>query len=203
MLLSHAFGLFTHPDQEWKDIRKEHSMPTRLFVAYICILAAIGPLCAYIATTEFGWQAGSGGLIKLTSSSAAMLSGLTYLAMLLGVFVLGFIIDWMSRTYGAKPDEQAASGIALVAYSCTPLFLAGFAVLYPEPWINMVVFLAAAACSGFLLHKGLPIVLRIPEERAFLFEGAILTGALVYLVSTRVGTVIIWSMGVNPVFIDG
>lgn len=203
MLLSHAFGLFTHPEQEWKEIRREKVMPTRMYVAYVCILAAIGPLCAYFATTQIGWQAGNGGLIKLTSSSAMMLSLLTYAAMLIGVFILGYIIDWMSKTYGATPAEHAAKGIALVAYSCTPLFLAGFAVLYPEPWVNMVIFVAAAACSGYLLHKGLPIVMRIPEERAFLFEGAILTGALVYLVSTRVGTVIIWSLGVNPVFIDG
>lgn len=203
MLLSHAFGLIAHPDQEWKEIRKEHAMPTRLYVAYICILALIAPVCAYIATTQIGWQAGDGGLIKLTTSSAFMLSALTYAAMLVGVFVLGYVIDWMSRTYGAKPDEQAAKGIALVAYSCTPLFFAGVALLYPAPWLNMLVFLAAAAYSGYLLHNGLPIVMRIPEERAFLFEGAILTGALVYLVSTRVGTVIIWSLGVNPVFIDG
>jgi hypothetical protein len=203
MLLSHAFGIVAHPTREWQEIRKEHAMPTRLFVAYICLLAAIAPICAYISTTEVGWRVADGALIKLTSESALMLSGLTYLAMLVGVFVLGYIIDWMSKTYGAERDEFAANGIALMAYACTPLFLAGFAVLYPVPWVNMAVFVFAAACSGYLLHKGLPIVMRIPEERAFLFEGAILTGALVYLVSTRVGTVIIWSLGVGPVFVDG
>src|SRR5690554_345138 len=127
MLLSHAFGLFTHPDQEWVSIRKEHENPTRLYVAYIAILAAIAPVCAYISTAHFGWSVGSERLIKLTEISAVQLSVLTYVAMLVGVFALGYAINWMAKTYGAKEEHVPSNGIALAAYSCTPLFLAGFA----------------------------------------------------------------------------
>lgn len=203
MLLSHMFGLATHPTREWQEIKKEHSMPTRIFVAYTCILAAIGPLCAYYSTTVVGWTIGDGAVTKLTADSAFLLCGLTYLTMLLGVFFIGYMIDWMAQTYGAEHDEQAANGIALMAYACTPLFLGGFSLLYPVFWVNALVFVFAAACAGVLLHKGLPIVMRIPEDRAFFFEGAILAVALVYLVSTRVATVIIWSLGIGPEFIGG
>ena len=201
MLLSHAFGMFTHPDEEWVQIRREHASPTRLYVAYTTILAAISPICAYIATTQIGWQVGDGPLTKLTAESAVQLSLLTYGAMLFGVLGLGWMIDWMANTYGSEHDEYAANGIALAAYSCTPLFLAGFAVLYPVPWVNMLVFLGAAAYAGYLMYDGLPIVLRIDEDRALLFSGAILTVALVYLVTTRIGTVILWSLGFAPEFI--
>ena len=44
--------------------------------------------------------------------------------------------------------------------------------------------------AGYLMYDGLPIVLGIEKERAIPFSGAILTVALVYLVVTRVGTVI-------------
>jgi len=201
MLLNHAFGMFTHPDKEWLEIRKEHARPSRIYLAYISLLAAISPICAYIATTQIGWQVGDGQLIKLTQQSAVQLSLMTYLAMLVGVLGLGWTIDWMAKTYGAKHDDMAANGIALAAYSCTPLFLAGFAVLYPVPWVNMLVFLGAAAYSGYLLYDGLPIVMRIDKDRAVLYSGAILTVALVYLVSTRIGTVILWSLGVGPEFV--
>ncbi len=70
MLLSHAFGLFTHPDQEWASIKKEHEHPTRLYVTYVVILAAIAPICAYISTAHFGWSVGNERLIKLTEISA-------------------------------------------------------------------------------------------------------------------------------------
>ncbi len=203
MLLSHAFGMFTHPDKEWESIRKEHASPTKLYVAYIALLALISPVCAYISTTQFGWQVGDGQLTKLTAQSALQLNIITYAAMLVGVFGLGWAIDWMAKTYGAEHDDYAANGIALAAYSCTPLFFAGFALLYPEPIVNMLVFLFAAVYAGYLIYDGLPIVMRISKERAILFSGAILTAALVYLVATRVGTVVLWSIGFAPEFVAG
>jgi len=137
----------------------------------------------------------------LTPESALPLCILTYIAMLVGVFGLGWAVDWMSKTYGSGHDEYYAYGIALVAYSATPLFLAGFALLYPDPTFNMIVFVAAMAYAGYLMYDGLPIVLGIEKERAIPFSGAILTVALVYLVVTRVGTVIVWNLGFAPQFI--
>lgn len=203
MLLSHIPGMFTHPDTEWELIREEHSSPMKIYWTYISILAAIGPVCAFISTTQFGWRVGDGELTRLTVTSALQLNILTYIAIVVGVFGLGWMIDWMSRTYGSGHDHHAANGIALAAYSCTPLFLAGFASLYPVPWVNMLVYLAAAAYSGYLIYDGLPHVLKIEEDRAFFFCGAILSVALVYLVTTRVGTVIIWNMGFTPQFVYG
>lgn len=203
MLLNHAFGLFTHPDSEWAEIRKEHAPPRRLYVAYVLVLAAIAPICAYISTAHFGWTVGSDRLIKLTEISAFQMSLLTYLAMLVGVFALGYAINWMARTYGADEEPVPSNALALAAYSCTPLFLAGFALLYPVPWFNALVFLAAAGYGAWLMYEGLPIVMRIPKDQAVMYVGALLTVALVILVSTRVGSVILWNYGFGPVFIQG
>lgn len=200
MLLSHALGMFTHPDQEWETIRKEHTGPIKM-AAYVCLLALIAPVCAYYSTTQIGWQVGEGQLVFLSQSSAMALSALTYIAIVAGVYILGIMIDWMSRNYGSGHDEFAANGIALMAYSCTPLFLAGFAAIYPEPWVVVCAYLAAAGYAAYLMYDGLPHVLKIPEDQAFFFVGAILTVALVYLVSTLIGSVIIWSVGIGPEFV--
>jgi len=201
MLLSHAFGLFTKPGIEWAAIRKEHETPRRVYVAYVLILAAIAPICAYISTAHFGWTVGSERIVKLTEISALQLSVLTYLAMLVGVFALGYAVNWMARTYGAKEEHTPSNGIALAAYSCTPLFLAGFALLYPVPWFNAAVFLAAACYGAWLMYDGLPIVMGIEQDRAVFYGGALLTVSLVILVSTRVGSVIIWNFFAGPVFV--
>lgn len=204
MLLRHVFGLFTHPDSEWDEIRREHEKPARLYVAYVLLLAVIGPVCAYISTAHFGWTVSEGRpLIKLAPGSALQLTVLTYIALLVGVFALGYAVNWMARTYGAREEPDAANGIALAAYSCTPLFLAGFALLYPVPWFNALVFLAAAVYGAYLMYDGLPIVMNIPREQAIMYAGALLTVALVILVSTRVGSVILWSFGLGPVFVSG
>lgn len=200
MLLSHALGLFTHPDEEWESIRKEHTSPFKM-AFYICILAAIAPVCAYISTTQYGWQIGNGQLVFLSESSAIALSTLTYIAIVVGVYFIGIMIDWMSRNYGSGHDEYAANGIALTAYSCTPLFLVGLTALYPEPWVVVVSYLAAASYAAYLMYDGLPHVLKISEDQAFFFVGSILTVALIYLVSTLIGSVIIWSVGIGPEFV--
>lgn len=203
MLLNHAFGLFTHPESEWAAIRKEKAPPRRLYVAYVLVLAAIGPICAYISTSHFGWTVGNDRLIKFTEISAMQLSLLTYLAILAGVFALGFAINWMARTYGAHQEQVPSRGIALASYSCTPLFLAGFALLYPSPWFNVIIFMAAACYGGWLMFNGLPVVMGIPRDQALMYSGALLTVALVILVSTRVGSVILWNYGFGPVYQNG
>lgn len=200
MILSHITGMFTHPHQEWDSIQKEHTHPAKLSI-YICLLALIGPICAYISTTQYGWRVGDGQLVFLSQSSALVLSVLTYISMVVGVYVIGIMIDWMSKNYGSGHDELAANGIALMAYSCTPLFLVGLVSLYPSPWINVLAYLGAAGYAAYLMYDGLPRVLKIHEDQAFFFIGAIMTLALVYMVSTLIGTVIIWGIGFAPEFI--
>lgn len=202
MLLRHAFGMFTHPDSEWDSIRREHEKPISLYIGYVLTLAAIGPICGFISTAYFGWSIDGDRVIKLTEVSAAQLSILSYLAILAGVFALGWAIDWMATTYGARSEDDKSNGVALAAYAATPLFLSGFALLYPVPWFNALVMLAAAAYAGYLIYDGLPIVMGIPTDQAVFYAGAILTVALVILVSTRIGSVLLWNFGFQPVFID-
>jgi len=203
MLLSHAPGMFTRPAAEWNTIREEGASASQIYIAYACILALITPVCAFISTTMFGWEVTEGRVIKLSTSSSLQLNILTYGAMLFGIFVLGWMIDWMAKTYGGQQEKNITQGIALTAYACTPLFLAGFALLYPVPWVNMLVYLIAACYSGYLIYSGIPILMGIDKDRAVMFGGAILTVALVMLVSTRVGSVIIWSLGFGPEYISG
>ena len=53
------------------------------------------------------------------------------------------------------------------------------------------------------MYDGLPIVMGIPKDQAVMYAGALLTVALVILVSTRVGSVILWNYGLGPVFVEG
>lgn len=202
MLLTHAFGLFSKPAEEWASIRKEHETPRRLYVAYVVILGAIAPACAYISTAHFGWTIADGRLIKLTQTSAMQMSILAYLAILVGVFALGYGINWMAKTYGAKEEYVPSNGIALAAYSATPMFLVGFSLLYPSPLLNAMIFLAATCYSAWLIQRGIAIVLGIDGQQAIMYTVSILTVALVILVSTLAGTVIIWNMGLGPVFVS-
>jgi hypothetical protein len=65
-------------------------------------------------------------------------------------------------------------------------------------WLNAVVFAIASAYAVYLIYEGLPIVMNIPKERAFMYATSVITVALVLLVTLRVGTVIVWSAGFGP-----
>ncbi|MGB5604777.1 MAG: Yip1 family protein, partial [Gammaproteobacteria bacterium] len=101
-MLSHIFGLFINPRKEWQLIHDSACSVTKCYLSYVLILAAIPPISGYFGTTLFGWQFGARDPVKLTSESALTIAIAYYMVMLVGVFTIGAMIQWMGKTYGAE-----------------------------------------------------------------------------------------------------
>lgn len=200
MSLTHTLGLLTHPDQEWEAIRKDSESVGRLYMGHVLLLALIPAVAGFYGTTQVGWQVGDGQLIKLTTESALQLCALFYGAMLVGIYIIGRFIDFFAATYGVK-DAQG-KGVTLAAYTASPLFILGVIAVYPVLWVNMLVGLVAVAYAVYLLYEGLPILMKIPEDRGFMFASSVLTVGLVMLVGLLAISVVIWSVGIGPVYTD-
>jgi hypothetical protein len=198
MILKHVWGLFVNPKREWEAIRDDECTIGKCYAIHVLILAAIPAISGFIGTTQFGWQLGVGDPVKLTLESASLIAVLYYLAMLIGVYTIGWMIHWMSATYGAK--TMLSQCVVLAAYTATPLFLIGIMELYPILWLNMVLGIPALAYSVYLLYTGVPIMMGIPEERGFLFSSAVLAFGLVAFVALLAVTAILWGMGLEPQF---
>jgi hypothetical protein len=186
------------PSKEWTNISKQNQSISHIYLTFLVFFAAIPPASAFVGSTYVGWQVGSGETHTLTSESAMYLSIAAYIAILVAVFTLSTFVQWMAKTYGAKPS--LAECVNLTAYSFTPLFLAGFLGAFPILWLDMLVSLFAIAMSVNLLFKGVPQLMGINEEKAFLFSSSILTVAMVSLVGMLAITVIFWGSGLSPVF---
>ena len=197
MVLNHVWGLFTHPQQEWKNIREERCTIGKCMCSHVLFLSAIPAIAGYIGVTQVGWSYGAGEVHKLTTQSALQIAILTYVVMLVAVFSLGKAIHWMGKTYGSKQPLPAS--IALAAYTATPLWLAGFMFLYPLLWLNMLVAMPALAYTVYLLYSGVPVMMGVSKERGFLFSSAVLAVGLVMLVAVLAASAILWGMGVGPV----
>ena len=197
-MINHVVGLFTHPREEWKEIRGEEESISHMYFTHVLILAAIPVVSAYIGTSQVGWKIGSGAAVKLTEASAMQMTVLTYLAMLLGVACMGAFIHWMSRTYDAKPTITQC--VIFAAYNATPLFIGGLAALYPSLWLALLVGTAAISYTVYLLYVGIPAFMGIPEEEGFVYASSILAIGLVMLVSMMVMSVLIWGLGIGPVY---
>lgn len=198
-MINHVWGLFAHPGQEWQEITGEERNVGHLHLGEVLVLAAIPAISAFIGTTQVGWSIGGGEAVKLTESSALQLTLMSYLAMLAGVAVMGGFIHWMSRTYDANPTLVQC--IVFAAYTATPLFVGGLAAVYPHIWLGMVVGTAAICYTTYLLYVGLPTFMNIPSDEGFLFSSSILAVGLVVLVAIIALSVIMWGMGVGPIYV--
>ena len=115
MVLQHVWGLFVNPKREWQAIRDDKCTIGKCYAIHVLILAAIPAIAGFIGTTQFGWQIGVGDPVKLTMQSAGLIAVLYYLAMLVGVYSLGYMIYWMGETYGA--DTQLSQCVVLAAFT--------------------------------------------------------------------------------------
>ena len=198
MVLTHIWGLFAHPEQEWKTIAKENCTIGKCYYSHVMLLATIPPIAGYIGTTYVGWQVVTSEVHKLTPESALWIAILSYLTILVTVFTIGKLIHWMSQTYDSK--ATLPQGITLAAYTATPLFLMSIMLLYPVLWLNLVLGLPVLAYTVYLLYTGVPIMMNITKERGFLFSSAVLAVGLIALIGVLAATVILWDFGAGPVF---
>jgi hypothetical protein len=198
MILQHVWGLFVNPKREWESIRDDKCTIGKCYAVHVLVLAAIPAVSGFIGTTQFGWRLGVGDPVKLTAESAGLIAVLYYLAMLVGVYSIGWLIHWMSETYEARTELSQC--VVLAAYTATPLFLIGIMELYPVLWLNMVIGIPALAYSVYLLYTGVPIMMGISPERGFLFASSVLAVGLVAFVALLAVTALLWGMGLEPQF---
>ncbi len=198
MVLQHVWGLFFHPERQWRTIREQHCTITKCYCSHVLLLAALPAIAGFIGTTQIGWQIGAREAVKLTLPSAAAIAVLSYITILVAVFSIGWLIHWMGQTYGAQ--QPLAQCVALAAYTATPLFLVGVLWIYPVLWFNLLVGLPALAYTVYLLYTGVPIMMNVSQERGFLFASAVLAVGLVTLVAVLAITAILWGSGLEPTF---
>ena len=64
--MSHVWGLFSHPDREMQVINRENETISHHYTHHVLLMAAIPVICAFIGTTQIGWNFGDGTILKLS-----------------------------------------------------------------------------------------------------------------------------------------
>ena len=196
--MNHIFGILFNPMHEWERIRDQSTTVAGHYLRFIVIIGLLPPVAWYFGATHVGWTLGD-RVITLTSRSAMEIMALFYVSILVGTGFLGYMVHWMSETYEAH-TSTLDKGVAVAAYTCTPMFLCGAIGFYPLLWFDILAGCAAAAWTIYLLYIGVPIVMRIPKERGFLFASAMVAVGLVMCAGLLAATVILWGLGAMPVF---
>ncbi|WP_261842477.1 Yip1 family protein [Aliamphritea ceti] len=190
MFIHHMVGMFHHPKEEWGSIHKERYSIAHVFMAQISILAAIPAVSMFIGTTQVGWSLTGNDFVKLTVTSALSAAIAFYFACWVAVAFIAYAIHWMEKTYGGHVNMNEC--LILTTFTATPLFMSGLAGLYPMLWFNVLVGLGALCYAVYLLYVGVPVIMEIPEDRAFFFSSSILTVGLCTMVGMIVTSVLLW-----------
>lgn len=165
--------LFT-PRAEWARIDAEPATPRSIYVPYVLILAAVGPLAGFIGGQVFGYSA-FGVSFKPTLISGLTTALVAYGLTLVGVFVLALVIDALASSFSGTGNRVQALKVA--AYSSTAAWLAGVFQIFPP-----LAFLGIVGLySLYLLYLGLPVLMKAPHDKA-----------LGYTVVTVIVAIVLW-----------
>lgn len=194
----HFLTLMTRPDQAWADIRRDEEKHSSNYLIHLLLWALLPAVCMFIGTRYVGWSLVENERIWLDTRSALQLSGLIYLTIILGTFIMGFFLRWMSRSFEARPTFNQCVGF--IAYLITPFFIAGLGALYPTRWTAVLVLVAAGLYSTYLLFVGLPKFMRIDDRNTFLYGVSTWAVGLLVLVNLKVPMILFWSLALDPTY---
>ena len=199
-IISNPLGFLFSPRKQWRMVADAGDEGLAAKLLYPIILA-IGPCVAwYYGASQVGWTVGDGEVVRLTQASALQIVIAFYFAMLGSLPVIGYVAHWMSATYGAS--SSVLKGIVLSGYTATPLFIAGLCGFFPLFWFDLTLGILALGWSVYLLYLGIPLAMGIPEERGFLYASAVVAICMVIFMALMGAVVILWDMGMTPVFTD-
>lgn len=184
-----------NPAGAWQRIADDRPSVLKLLLLHTLPFALIPAVCWYWGVTTQGWTI-AGDPVKLTAESALPMCALFYLAMVAGVLFLGYMVSWMAGSYGT--EGGLAKGAALISYTASPFFLAGFLGLFPVLWLDIMVGTLIACFCIYLLYRGTGPVMGVPPDRSFLYASAVFAVALVSFVALLGATVVMWDLGPSP-----
>lgn len=171
--IDRAKHLLLQPQQAWVTIDAERIDTFSLFKGYVMPLALIPALCGFVGMTLIGFSMfGVSVRVPLVAGLANMV--LSYALSLVGVFVLGLIIDALAPTFGGQKSQ--IQGLKLAAYSFTAAFVGGVFSLLPA--LSMLGLLAALY-SFYLLYTGLPVLMKSAPDKSLAYTAVVVVAAIV------------------------
>ena len=145
-LIDRVKNILLTPKTEWPTIAGEAATVQSIFVGYVLILAAIGPIALAIGTGFLGIE----------------FAILRYLIGLAIVLLLALIVDAIAPAFGG--EKNFVQSLKLVAYSFTAAWIAGIFLLLP--WIGWIVGLLALIYSFYTFYLGAPVLRKCTQEKA-------------------------------------
>lgn len=151
-------NILVSPKSEWPKIAAEPATVQSLYLDYILILAAIGPIAIALRSLAFGF--GFGIPVALAM----------YVISLAATYLIALIVDALAPTFGA--EKNLVGSLKIVAYSLTAAWIAG--IFRIVPYIGGFIGLIAGIYSIYTFFLGATPVKKCPSEKAVAYSVVVL-----------------------------
>lgn len=183
-----AKAMVLSPGIEWRRIEPESGDAGYLFASYAAFLAAIPPVCAFLRRGLFGWGGPRFHHLHHGGFFSSLFGGIVhYLVTFVALYAMAVIIDGLAPTFSALKNQQNA--LKLAVYSMTPVWLAAVFTLVPGLGF---LSLLAVIYGVYVFWLGLPVLMKVPPEKAGPYALAVLVCAIILsiVVSAIVGPIL-------------
>ena len=171
-IIERAKNIILKPKETWVAIDSEPATTQSIYMPYVLVLAAIGPIAQFIGGQVFGY--GAFGISFHPPIGTALVSAiLSYGLALATTFVLALVIDGLAPNFGGQKNQVQALKVA--AYSATAGWLAGIFGLIPA----LAILGLLGLYSLYLLYLGLPILMKVPQDKALGYTVVVIIVAIV------------------------
>ncbi len=142
-LITRVKNILLEPKAEWPRIAAEAATPQSIYLSYVLILAAIGPLALLIHMSIVA------AIVKYVISLAVTL-------------LMALIVDALATTFGG--EKNFVQSLKLVAYSYTAAWIGAIFLLIPV--LGGVIALLAGLYTLYTFYLGVPVLKKCPQDKA-------------------------------------
>jgi len=174
-LAGRARAVLFEPRTTFKEVDSEFTKPGAIWGKYIVPLALLGPLAGALGRFLFGSRvAGQSVGASFDWVGAVTYAVIAFVLALVAVFVLSKIISLLAPQFGGQRNDVQALKVA--AYASTAAWLAGILNIHGR---FLIVQIIVSLYSLYLLYVGLPILTKVPQDRAMGYTAVVIIGAVV------------------------
>ncbi len=183
-LVARVRQILFSPAQAWPEIEREPATIGGIYRQYLVWLALVPAIAGFIGASIIGYRSlGFGGRLGVGAGLVQLVVG--FVLTLVATYVVSLVVDWLAPRFGGTSNRLAA--FKLVAYASTAALLGGiFAIVPPLGLLGLL----AAIYSIYLLHLGLPVLMKNPPGRTLLYTISVVVCA--FVVNLLVAGIVGW-----------
>jgi hypothetical protein len=172
-ILERTYRILRAPGTEWPIIETEKTDESYELMIYIAVLAAIPSVSGLIGFSIIGVGVPGIGTVRQPVVPGILGAVFAFLVSFALIYLLAVLVNLFAGRFGAM--KNASSALKVAAFSYTPVWITGVFLLVPG-----LRFLTVFGLYGaYLLWRGLPLVMKTPEDKVASYALTIIICAVV------------------------